>query len=74
VNPEQIKYKIHSIAFTGILLNSRLLNTVLLNLVHGLAHDTPIDIMCGTKCHAEQSATSHIFVMGATSWILRGHL
>jgi len=46
-----------------------------LNPVHGLAHNTPItDIMCGTKCHMEQSATSHVLVMGATFWIFWGHL
>ena len=56
----------------GILLNSLLLNTVLLNLVQGLAHDTPVtDMMCETKCHAKQSATSHILLMGATFLILR---
>jgi len=72
MNPEQ---RFTDIAFTRILLNSWLLNTVLLNPVLGLVHDTLVtDMMCGTKCHAEQSATSHVLVMGATSWILGGHL
>jgi len=39
-----------------------------LNPVRGHAHDISVtDMMCETKCHMEQSTTSHVLMMGATS-------
>jgi len=40
----------------------------ILNPRQGYTPDTPVTaMMYKTKCHAEQSATSHDFVVGATS-------
>jgi len=48
-------------AFWGITLE-------ILNPGQEYTSDIPVtDMMCRTKCHAEQSATSHVSVVGATS-------
>ena len=51
-----------------MVITLRVITPEILNPGQEYTPNTPVtNMMCGTKCHAEQSATSHVSVVGATS-------